>query len=531
MIVDGGLSSKSTPDITQLYQNENVRNTTKSYPSKKGGFVDLGTHLYELELELSKKNNEIAVLKKKQQKFVEEMYPDGEVKQKSHLNVLRDKCIMTEKKLILKSEQLEWEKEKNKKLNKELGTFKKKVTRLKNRPQHKSVQTVQLKNRSIQVQISSEPKTRNIMTQCTPVMALDMTSAPATPASRNNSSLNVLRNIMNHEESRENYERRSTPTPPKKRSPPQSYTHIMDSINPSAATSAIRSTPHADTETAESGRKVVEFVNVPQTKKEESGTSSKKPSEYATAVHVKAPASLRKDEDLEMSFIQKFSDGNVQTIVQSNQKFNVTERSVKVDKDTFNQVTSVPSSLPLPPPQLSEPERAVSAPLIRTQTPEAHQLATNATPDRLYPTHHHDKHNNLSSSESSGVFSGASSRNPSPVHNMNRQYYTQVSNTPLAMSPTRPETPKRVFERSLPYYMNTAEDQQHPNGSGPFSNEYKDPFREVRQHLASRHNTSRPPSTPSPLPYYLFRRSSTDPNQIKVNKKPLYIHTSEITLF
>jgi len=531
MKVDGGLSSKSTPDITQLYQNDHVRNssaTTKSYPSRKGGFVDLGTHLYELELELSKKNNEIAVLKKKLQKFVEELYPDGEVKQKSHLNVLRDKCIMTEKKLILKSEQLEWEKEKNKKLNKELGTFKKKVTRLKNRPQHKSVQTVQLKNRSIQVQISSEPKTRNIMTQCTPVMALDTTSAPAkpaSPASRNNSNLNALRNIMNHEESKENYERR-TPTP-KKRSPPQSYAHIMDSINPTGATSAIMSSPLADTETAESGRKVVEFVNVPQTKREE---SNKKPSEYATAVHVKAPASLRKDEDLEMSFIQKFSDGNVQTIVQSNQKFNVTERSVKVDKDTFNQVTSVPPSLPLPPPQLSEPERVTSAPLIRSPTPEAQPV--NTTPDRLYPTHQHnhqDKHN-LSSSESSGIFSGASSRNPSPVHKMNRQYYTQVSNAPLAVSPTRPETPKRVFERSLPYYMNSSEDQ-HPNGSGPFSNENKDPFREVRQHLASRHNTSRPPSTPSPLPYYLFRRSSTDPNQIKVNKKPLYIHTSEITLF
>lgn len=57
------------------------------------------------------------------------------------------------------------------------------------------------------------------------------------------------------------------------------------------------SSPHED---LQSDRKVVEFVQVPQMEK----PSSNERSEYATAVHVKAPASARKDEDLEMSFIQ-----------------------------------------------------------------------------------------------------------------------------------------------------------------------------------------------------------------------------------
>ena len=93
----------------------------------------------------------------------------------------------------------------------------------------------------------------------------------------------------------------------------------------------------------------------------------------------------------------------------------------------------------------------------------------------------------------------------------------------------RPETPKNIFERSLPYYMNSA-NEYHPNGQGYFT-EYKDPFYEVREHYKTKAAKQPRPPTTAPLPYYLFRRCSTDPNQIKVNKKPLYIHTSEITLF
>jgi len=74
------LDCNQEPSVEQMYSNS--ENVLPSWNPKTrvttGKYVDWGTKLYHLELELSYKNNEIEILKKKLKKCTDELFPDGD---------------------------------------------------------------------------------------------------------------------------------------------------------------------------------------------------------------------------------------------------------------------------------------------------------------------------------------------------------------------------------------------------------------------------------------------------------------------
>lgn len=72
------MDKPETPSIRQLYDQPRVKHLPGKDRKGNGEFVDWGTKLYQLELELSFKTNEIVVLQKKLQKYVRELYPGGD---------------------------------------------------------------------------------------------------------------------------------------------------------------------------------------------------------------------------------------------------------------------------------------------------------------------------------------------------------------------------------------------------------------------------------------------------------------------
>ncbi|XP_076804083.1 uncharacterized protein LOC143448296 [Clavelina lepadiformis] len=165
-------ASPSTPRIANMYE------PIKCLPSKHpkthystGKFTDWGTKLYQLELELSYKNNEIAILKKKLKTFAEELYPEGNMAKTSRVSILRKKYQASEAEVLRKNRLLESEKKRTRKVERELSSVKQLYSELRHQKTNndKGVQTAPENNKSVQVKPRSPTTTRSIMTQCTPV--------------------------------------------------------------------------------------------------------------------------------------------------------------------------------------------------------------------------------------------------------------------------------------------------------------------------------------------------------------------------
>lgn len=72
------MTAIATPVVEQLYNPSTVKHQPGySIKTKQGEFVDFGTKLYQLELQLSYKDNEINLLEKKLKKYAQELYPSG----------------------------------------------------------------------------------------------------------------------------------------------------------------------------------------------------------------------------------------------------------------------------------------------------------------------------------------------------------------------------------------------------------------------------------------------------------------------
>lgn len=162
----------STPVIEQLFNPAD----TKCLPGKgvkgRGEFVNWGTKLYELELELSYKNNEIEVMKKKLKRFADELYPDGNTAKKSVVEGLKNQCEANKRKLENAERKLKWEQNKRKGLEHDLSEVKKQnlALRRQNLSNDKAVQTLPDNSKQIQTRLGQKKQLRSVTTQCSPAV-------------------------------------------------------------------------------------------------------------------------------------------------------------------------------------------------------------------------------------------------------------------------------------------------------------------------------------------------------------------------
>uniref|UniRef100_H2Y2P6 Uncharacterized protein n=3 Tax=Ciona intestinalis TaxID=7719 RepID=H2Y2P6_CIOIN len=157
-----------TPHIKQMHEPCQPGQHPKSRVAS-GRFVDWGTKLYQLQLELSYKNNEISILKKKLRDRTNELFPGGNTNKKSVVTTLRTKCDTLERKLQMKNQELKFEQNRSVSVSRELAKVKKEYNELRRekRSNNKAVQTLSTTSKSVQAKHSAPvAKTRNIMTQC-----------------------------------------------------------------------------------------------------------------------------------------------------------------------------------------------------------------------------------------------------------------------------------------------------------------------------------------------------------------------------
>lgn len=473
-----------TPLIRQMYQPPTHHSNClpSADPKKSGQFVDWGTRMYELEFELQKRNREIETLKKKINNNIYQEQTrlrnnnkenSKQISKPRHKN-FREKCLKLEQKLLLKTEEVKWEKEKSRNMAVEINKLKSslKTYKIKKTTANKQCQTNKMNTRSQQTQPERSflPAKRTISTQyMTPTVTVKV-NQPL----RND---DVYYDDLTHEE------------------PP---VFVED-----------KNTKANEEQVYERGENVNE-----------------EKIEYATAVNIKAARKNSHEDPLEMSFIQKFGAGKVQTLVKSNEKFQITEKALAVP--TAEQINKAIEAL----------QNNKSSSHMKAYTP-------NMSP--------HD----------SGVSSAFDLSRPQSAEK-NFQSQQQLATLPAPSSGTRRITfpqrsqqnrlspfhgyGKQAFENTVPRYINHP---QHRVKIPQESHQYNHPSTPQRyrpcsavsstQHMCVPSSQQRPTSARNDdvVMTYPFlqrvldtpRHNSEDHNNGDDGEKPVYLHTSEIQLY
>nr|XP_002125823.2 uncharacterized protein LOC100179290 isoform X1 [Ciona intestinalis] len=467
-----------TPHIKQMHEPCQPGQHPKSRVAS-GRFVDWGTKLYQLQLELSYKNNEISILKKKLRDRTNELFPGGNTNKKSVVTTLRTKCDTLERKLQMKNQELKFEQNRSVSVSRELAKVKKEYNELRRekRSNNKAVQTLSTTSKSVQAKHSAPvAKTRNIMTQCSYVSVKPMTSSKASVSvaqtNKTNGSLQLQMTCDANGEQQGAIQRTQVTVAqqaikqadqlrsgssdsPQMRHRQQ---HVVPMSPEFAPAVVLSSTPSRD--------------NSPQ---------------YVTEVNINEEPKSRDGEPLQMSFSQEFSDGGVKTYVHSNKNFAITESPY---------ATRTQSAAPV----MEKLSASDSGVFTDGYSPDHMRRTTPYPPATAPPTY-----------------------------------------SPLLRGYNQPQLrTERTFERSVPYYMNNdlhKSDLGSPSSSrtlskprNPSAQSFHDSFI-----ASSPRNVFYPgtcyedPTHGGKIPYYLFRREAGS-DGMKRGDKPIYVHTSEISL-
>jgi len=464
--------------INKMYDYKSTRFNTKCVPSsdpgKVGKFVDWGTKLYEMELQLQDKNEEIEFLRKKIKNQSHNKIKYSPQSTKPRAATFKEKCMKLEKKISLKIEENKWEKEKGRQMAVEINKLKSELRKHKpKRTANRGCQTEKKMTKSVQTQPRYLlPTKRHISTQCvspTVKVTIDDPSNCITEEYIINEPPIVDENraLVYHQQEQPVYYARE----PLK---------IQDNHS----------------------QQPIAYTNKFLQKESLKSPMKNEEIEYATAVNIKGARKKSSDEPLEMSLVQKFGGGKVQTLVKSNENFQITEQAVTVPN---------PKNL----------NKAIEA--LHKDNLHVRPVSPN-----------NNLHVRAVSPNDSGVFefsrpqtANSESANQKRVNSAKKILFPKSPNR--SYSRFSPQPPKKItFERTLPRYLNGTSYhlKQHPNT----------PVLYTRQPAKGCHGNEASP--------VLFRRSNRVPmesqpflkrllmqEQAQQQKKPVYLHTSQIQLY
>lgn len=465
----------ATPVINKMFDYKTTRFNTKCVPSsdpnKVGKFVDWGTKLYEMELQLQDKNEEIEFLRKKMNNkspYKKKYSPQAS---KPRAATFKEKCMKLEKKIAIKVEENKWEKEKGRQMAVEINKLRAELRIYKpKRTANRGCQTEKKITKSVQTQPRYLfPTKRHISTQCvSPTVKVtidDPSNCVTEEYTFNEAPIVDDRNqalVYHQSEHPVNYVRK--PLQIQNNYSEQPIAYINKSLQKESSTSPI------DNEEIE----------------------------YATAVSIKGARKKSTDEPLEMSLVQKFGGGKVQTLVKSNEKFHITEQAVTV-------------------PNPKQINKAIEA---------LHK-------DNLHVGGY--SHGRAVSPNDSGVFefsrpatANSETANQKRVNSAKKILFPKSPNR--SYSRFSPQPPKQItFERTLPRYLNGTNYhvKQHPSTPALYTRQPNKGCHgyEVANSpvLFRRSESNRVPLENQP---FLKRLLMNDEQ-----KKPVYLHSSQIQLY
>jgi len=463
-------AQKETPYIQQLYSSfyDSRSNGVKCLPSAnpytRGAFVDWGTRMYELEMELQKKCKEVVELEQKLTKSIPKR-PYKEVTKKGQtpkMQNYRDRLMKNENQLILKREELKWEKQRSKSLLLEVNELKATVRKYKaKRMISKSTQTTRASTKSVQTQSHdfNLAQTRTISTQ---YISPQMTVKINQPFETEYGTI-FDKNLVHNE-------------------PTTLDGTVTDNSNTYQEASEI------------SAREII-------------GPKDMENVKYATAINIKSPKQGLNDSPLEMSLVQKFGEGKVQTLVQSNKKFHITEKALTVP--TVDQINKAITTF--------------------------HQHKNALMPNSPSPTTSYQ-------TVDSGVSSEFEASRPPSAEVKFNEKNSRINSRKVQFpqchqhQPNNQANNKKAFESSIPRYINRSQQvgQSSILKRRPQTAHSSENSRSRDTQKSAIQTYSAPPRKHPDydrIPYPFLRNLMNQDLIYKKEEKPVFFHTSEIQLY
>nr|XP_039257563.1 uncharacterized protein LOC120334177 isoform X1 [Styela clava] len=507
-------SPPPTPSIQQMYDPAEVKQLPGKGAKGKGQFVDWGTKLYQLELELSYKNNEIVLLNKKLKKYTDELYPGGNTSKKSVITSLQNQNDVMKKKLEVKEGQLRREQTRCKGLQHELAEVKKHNLELRRRHlvNEKGVQTLPINNKDTQASSPpKKPRTRTVMTQCSPTVlkVTNSTKVTSLPQPSDSKVSGTQRKL--YRKARDHYTNSySTSTFSPGSSASSITNNFKTKVSPRSPAQNVTVENKVKLEVVPdhsntTSTSVVPFSTASSLSPKTSMFIPSKPGvKFATSMTIKesAEAARKVRDPLEMSITQEFDKENsVRTIVQSNRDFEIKEK-----------------------PALISANGQVVSGIEHTARPECLKPKSYTTDGDSGISSACD----VSDAGSPSFFRGTRTDMNSPQSS--RISYKQILDGSVP-EPNAEHPQGRVYERHLQEYMQ----RPYPASTHPMPPSYRNlqtrpqsPYNSTSWDIYNR-NYQKSDQT-SMIPYYLFRRSNENAERNRSNEKPIFVHVSEIMM-
>lgn len=490
------MDKPETPSIQQMYDHSKVKHLPGKDRKGNGEFIDWGTKLYRLELELSYKTNEIVVLQKKLQKYASELYPGGDSNKKSVVQSLRQQNENLRKRLATKERQIKWEQKRCRRLDSELATEKKitKNLRKEQTTNHKAVQTLPANHEAVQVGSNlKEPKTRTVMTQCSPTVVKVTNTTKVTSEGRNAnaSKTSTVWCTTEHKSPRDGNVRTARSSTIISPNASSSNVHARRNQKTKTENVTVENKVRVEVvpkEAVTDGRSSTTAIST--TKKSnpicDNFVPTKKGVQFASAMTIKEnPQTSQENKDpLEMSITQEFDkDNSVKTMIQSNRDFEIKQKPM-----LFSQSGQVISG-----------------------------IEHTSLPERL---------NSASCEDDSGRGSFVSDRGtPSSTCRVNQSPNARVSYKQIldGASPSSSfSAGGHIYERNVPDFM-TSQSYSQRSATRKGDPRFNTTAWEI-------YNRGSPSNVNGIVPYYLFRRSNDHDLKSKSREKPVFVHVSEIMM-